>query len=175
MLIFIVGAVHTALHCGPWPTSFSVRRNRVSFSLRRGKGTVEGTQKAEKGERQGGEKTSEKSKTTESSRLPVDSCLSSPLLPPLLRSSTKLRDLVHSFPPTEAQLPYHVTAAPTNQSRSESATMMDSTARMQHVSGATRTTAAGAPTSFSLQASRRYAHRSMYPLLFESQSFLILF
>ena len=78
----------------------------------------------------------------------MDSCLSSPLLPPLLRSSTKLRGLVRSFPPTEVQLPYHVTAAPTNQSCSQSATMMDSTARMQHVSGAARTTAAGAPTSF---------------------------
>ena len=95
-------------------------------------------------------KTSEKSKTTESSRLPVDSCLSSPLLPPLLRSSTKLRGLVRSFPPTGAQLPYHVTAAATNQSRSQPATMMDSAARMQHVSGATGITAAGAPTSLSL-------------------------
>lgn len=94
-------------------------------------------------------KTSEKSKTTESSRLPVDSCLSSPLLPPLLRSSTKLRGLVRSFPPTGAQLPYHVTAAATNQSRSQPATMMDSAARMQHVSGATGITAAGAPTSLS--------------------------
>ncbi|KOC62750.1 hypothetical protein WH47_03734, partial [Habropoda laboriosa] len=56
--------------------------------------------------------------------------------------------LVRSFPPTGAQLPYHVTAAPTNQSRSQPATMMDSAARMQHVSGAARTAAAGALTSF---------------------------
>lgn len=79
----------------------------------------------------------------------MDSCLSSPLLPPLLRSSTKLRGLVRSFPPTGAQLPYHVTAAATNQSGSQPATMMDSAARMQHVSGATGITAAGAPTSLS--------------------------
>lgn len=109
-------------------------------------------QRERRGERKrarGKGKTSEKSKTTESSRLPVDSCLSSPLLPPLLRSSTKLRGLVRSFPPTGAQLPYHVTAAATNQSRFQPATMMDSAARMQHVSGATGITAAGAPTSLS--------------------------
>lgn len=111
------------------------------------------TQKTGKRKSSGAEeKTSEKSESTESSRLPVDSCLSSPLLPPLLRSSTKLRGLVRSFPPTEAQLPYHVTAAPTNQSLPQPATMMDSAARMQHVSGAARTTAAGAPTSFRVPA-----------------------
>lgn len=103
----------------------------------------------------------------------MDSCLSSPLLPPLLRSSTKLRGLVRSFPPTGAQLPYHVTAAATNQSRSQPATMMDSAARMQHVSGATGITAAGAPTSLSLRATadnteQRFAH--FFLLFFSSFS-----
>lgn len=36
-----------------------------------------------------------------------------------------LHDLVRSFPPTGAQLPYHVTTKPTNRSCSYSATMMD--------------------------------------------------
>lgn len=127
----------------------SLRRRR---KREREKGIEIGKERGREGERErarGKGKTSEKSKTTESSRLPVDSCLSSPLLPPLLRSSTKLRGLVRSFPPTGAQLPYHVTAAATNQSGSQPATMMDSAARMQHVSGATGITAAGAPTSLS--------------------------
>lgn len=109
-------------------------------------------------------KTSEKSKTTESSRLPVDSCLSSPLLPPLLRSSTKLRGLVRSFPPTGAQLPYHVTAAATNQSRSQPATMMDSAARMQHVSGATGNHC-GRCTNFSLFVRRANTDDSRFRAL----------
>lgn len=160
LMIFIVGSVYTALHCGPWPTSLSAATSRVTFSTG-GERVRRLDAEDGKGRKTGGEKTSEKSKTTKSSRLPVDSCLSSPLLPPLLRSSTKLRGLVHSFPPTEAQLPYHVTAAPTNQSCSKLATMMDSTARMQHVSGATRTTAAGAPTSFFVPPSRATVTRAL--------------
>lgn len=145
LTIFIVG-IHTALHCSPRPTSLCAYGVTFSFEGERVARRDAEDGKGRKTER--GKKTSEKSKTTESSRLPVDSCLSSPLLPPLLRSSPTLRGLVRSFPPTGVQLPYHVTAAPTNQSCSQSAPMMDSMARMEHVSSATKSTAAGALTSF---------------------------
>ena len=32
LMIFIVGSVRTALHCGPWPTSLSAGASRVTFS-----------------------------------------------------------------------------------------------------------------------------------------------
>jgi hypothetical protein len=75
------------------------------------------SRKEEKRERRRGrkrEKRNGKSGATTSTGLPVDTqllVLSSPSA-----TFAILHDLVRSFPPTGAQLPYHVTAKPTNRS-----------------------------------------------------------
>lgn len=103
------------------------------------------------------EKRNGKSGATTSTGLPVDSCLFSLLLPPLSRSSTT------SFAPSRPPEPNYHTTWPQNRPigavpspRPWWITM----ARMQHVSGAARSTAAGVATS--CLASLFHCHRILY-------------
>lgn len=136
MLIFILTSLRTARHCT------TVHRPHLTAFCEKGWRFLE-RRKKEKGEGEK-EKRNGKSGATTSTGLPVDSCLFSPLLPPLSRSSTT------SFAPSRPPEPNYHTTWPPNRpigAVPSSRPWWITTARMQHVSGAARTTAAGAATS----------------------------
>lgn len=105
VLVSILISSHcTALHCGPSSAPHRLLRKGVTFS-----------RKEEKRERRRGRKREKKweERGHDEHRSPGGQLL---ILSSPSATFAILHDLVRSFPPTGAQLPYHVTTKPTNQS-----------------------------------------------------------